>query len=165
MWSGHPTSIPVTSLPLSLTAPPYSLWQSPLEDILSPEGLCNGFSSYKELSSPRCPLPESHCLSTFKSLLNRPNLNKPTFTTLLIPISNPLPHPTSSTSLILLYFQHTLNLLNYWAPGWLSGWASVFGSGCDPGVLGSNPISGSPQGSLLLPLPMSLPLSLCLMNK
>ena len=28
-------------------------------------------------------------------------------------------------------------------PGWLSGWMSAFGSGCDPGVLGSRPTSGS----------------------
>ena len=36
------------------------------------------------------------------------------------------------------------------------------GSGRDPGVLGSSPASGSPTGSLLLLLPMSLPLSVCL---
>ena len=47
------------------------------------------------------------------------------------------------------------------APGWLSGWVSAFGSGHDPGVLGSTPISGSLAGRLLLPLPMFLPLSLC----
>ena len=39
-------------------------------------------------------------------------------------------------------------------PGWLSSWAAAFGSGHDPGVLGSSPASGSPQGSLLLPLPL-----------
>ena len=33
------------------------------------------------------------------------------------------------------------------APGWLSGWAPAFGSGHDPGVLGSSPASGSPQGA------------------
>ena len=48
------------------------------------------------------------------------------------------------------------------AAGWLSDWASAFGSGHDPGVLGSSPASGSPPRSLLLPLPVSLPLSLCL---
>ena len=42
-------------------------------------------------------------------------------------------------------------------PGWLSGWASAFGSERDPGVPGS-----SPTWSLLLPLPVSLPLSVCL---
>ena len=48
------------------------------------------------------------------------------------------------------------------APGWLSGGASAFGSGHDPGVPGSSPTSGSLAGSLLLPLPVSLPLSVCL---
>ena len=43
-------------------------------------------------------------------------------------------------------------------PGWLSGWASAFGSGRDPGVLGSSPTSGLPLDTLFLPLPMSLPL-------
>ena len=50
-------------------------------------------------------------------------------------------------------------------PEWLSGWASAFGSGRDPRVLGLNPVSGSlppHPGSLLLPLPMSLPLCVCL---
>ena len=46
-------------------------------------------------------------------------------------------------------------------PGWLSGWASIFSSGHDPGVLESSPASGS-LWSLLLPPPISLPLSLCL---
>ena len=40
-------------------------------------------------------------------------------------------------------------------PEWLSGWASAFGSGRDPNVLGSSPTLGSPQGD-------SLSLSLCL---
>ena len=39
------------------------------------------------------------------------------------------------------------------APGWLIGGVSSFGTGHDPRVLGSD---------LLLPLPTSLPLSLCL---
>ena len=39
------------------------------------------------------------------------------------------------------------------------------GSGHDPGILGSSPTSSSLQGSLLLPLPMSRPLSVSLMNK
>ena len=32
-------------------------------------------------------------------------------------------------------------------PGWLGGWASAFGSGRDPGVLGLSPTSGSPRGT------------------
>ena len=42
--------------------------------------------------------------------------------------------------------------------GWLSSWVFVFGSGGDSGVLRSSPASGS----LCLPLPMSLPVSVCL---
>ena len=37
---------------------------------------------------------------------------------------------------------------------------SAFGLGRDPGVLGSSPTLGFLKGNLLLPLPMSLPLSL-----
>ena len=36
-------------------------------------------------------------------------------------------------------------------PGGLSGWASAFGSGHDPGVLGSSPSSGSLQGGAASP--------------
>ena len=39
----------------------------------------------------------------------------------------------------------------------ISGWASAFGSGCDPGVLGSSPASGYTQGACF-----SLCLCLCL---
>ena len=42
------------------------------------------------------------------------------------------------------------------APGWLSGRASAFGTRHDPGVLGSSPMSGSPQGACF-----SLCLCLC----
>ena len=35
-------------------------------------------------------------------------------------------------------------------PGWLSGWASAFGSGRDPRVLGPSLTSGSPTGNLCL---------------
>ena len=48
------------------------------------------------------------------------------------------------------------------APGWLSGWASAFGSGHDPRVLGSSPIWAPPQGacfSLCLWLGLSLSVS------
>ena len=42
--------------------------------------------------------------------------------------------------------------------GGLSGWASAFGSGHEPGVPGWSPTAGFrlPAGSLLLPLPVSL---------
>ena len=43
------------------------------------------------------------------------------------------------------------------APGWLSGWASAFGSGRDPKVLGLSPTLGSLRGACF-----SLCLSLCL---
>ena len=43
------------------------------------------------------------------------------------------------------------------APGWLSDWASAFGSGCDCRVLGSSSTSGSRQGACF-----SLCLCLCL---
>ena len=48
-------------------------------------------------------------------------------------------------------------------PGWLSGLVPASGPGCDSGDLGSSPASGS----LLLPLPVSLPLclSVSLINK
>ena len=47
-------------------------------------------------------------------------------------------------------------------PGGLRGWGSAFGSGRDPGDPGMESSIGLPRGSLLLPLPGSLPLSLCL---
>ncbi|XP_072647567.1 cotranscriptional regulator ARB2A isoform X21 [Canis lupus baileyi] len=53
-------------------------------------------------------------------------------------------------------------------PGWLSGLASAFCPGRDPGVLGSSPTSGSLHGacfSLCLYLCLSLSLSLSLMNR
>ncbi|XP_077720726.1 cotranscriptional regulator ARB2A isoform X19 [Canis aureus] len=53
-------------------------------------------------------------------------------------------------------------------PGWLSGLASAFCPGRDPGVLGSSPTSGSLHGacfSLCLYLCLSLSVSLSLMNR
>ena len=51
-------------------------------------------------------------------------------------------------------------------PGWLSGWASDFGPECDPGVLGSSPTLGPPQGACFsLCLCLCLSLCLSLMNK
>ena len=47
-------------------------------------------------------------------------------------------------------------------PGWRSGLAPAFGPGRDPGDPGLSPTSGSHARSLLLPLPVSLPLSLSL---
>ena len=54
-----------------------------------------------------------------------------------------------------------------WGAGWLSGSVSAFSSGCDPGVLGLSPVSGSlpAQGLLLLPALPLLVLCLCLMNE
>ena len=48
-------------------------------------------------------------------------------------------------------------ILFIWASTWPSGRASALGSGHDPRILGSSSVLGSPQE--LLPLPMSLPLS------
>ena len=63
-----------------------------------------------------------------------------------------------------LYFNsHSDSTLIIWVvgrPGWLSGWASTFGSGRDPGVPDGSRIR-FPTGSLLLPLPVSLPLCVC----
>ena len=60
-----------------------------------------------------------------------------------------------------IYFLLKLNFVGM--PGWLSGWVSDFGSGYDPGVLGSSPTSGSRHGacfSLFLCLCLSLSPSL-----
>ena len=56
---------------------------------------------------------------------------------------------------------------NIWGigmPGWLSGWASAFGSGCDPGVLGIESHIGSPQGTCFS-LCLCLYLSLCVSHE
>ena len=51
-------------------------------------------------------------------------------------------------------------------PGWLRGWASAFGSGHDPGVLGSSPTWGSLHGACFsLCLCLCLSLSMSFMNK
>ena len=51
-----------------------------------------------------------------------------------------------------------------WAARVAQWFSATFGPGCDPGDLGSSPRSlvGLPAWSLLLPLPLSLPLSVCL---
>ena len=47
---------------------------------------------------------------------------------------------------------------DFWGfPGWLSGLTPAFGPGCDPGVPGLNPTSGSLHGACF-----SLYLRLCL---
>ena len=64
---------------------------------------------------------------------------------------------------LLVQTDHGSKFRVHGAPGWHSGWASAFGSGRDPGVMGSSPTSGSSAMSLLLPLPLPLlvfPLSL-----
>ena len=49
--------------------------------------------------------------------------------------------------------------------GWLSGRASAFGPGRDPGVQGSSPISGSQRGACFSCLCFCLSLCVSLMNK
>ena len=53
---------------------------------------------------------------------------------------------------------HNQEKIGFGMPGWLSGWASVLGSGRDPTL-------GSQHGVCLLPWSMSLPFSVPLMNK
>ena len=53
-----------------------------------------------------------------------------------------------------------LKILKCEVPWLLSGWVFTFGFGHDPGVLGLS--FGFLAGSLVLPLPRSLALSLCL---
>ena len=55
--------------------------------------------------------------------------------------------------------QNFKNFGDAWVAQWLSACLS---SGPDPGVLGLSPCIRLTTGSLLLPLPVSLPLSLCL---
>ena len=54
----------------------------------------------------------------------------------------------------------TLLIMLTGIPGWRSGLAPAFGPGRDPGDPGSIPRRAPGAWSLLLPLPMSLPLSL-----
>ena len=60
--------------------------------------------------------------------------------------------------------QGFLKTFRYRMPGWLSGLASAFGSGCDPGVLWS-PTLGSLHGACFSPCLISAALSVSLMNK
>ena len=48
---------------------------------------------------------------------------------------------------------------------WVALWLSAFGSGHGPRVLGLSPTVGLPAGSVLLCLPMSLPLPLCVSHE
>ena len=50
-------------------------------------------------------------------------------------------------------------------PGWLSSWASAFGSEFDPWVLGSNPASSSLHGACLSSLCLCLCLSVCVCHE
>ena len=61
---------------------------------------------------------------------------------------------------------HTLHKCLTRASGWFIGWASAFSSGCNPGVPGSSPASGSPKGACFS-LYLCLCFSLCVsfMNK
>ena len=59
------------------------------------------------------------------------------------------------------YSKTILRCKEWGTPGWLSGWASPFGSGHDPGVLRSSPASSSPQGACFS-LCLCLPLCVCL---
>ena len=71
---------------------------------------------------------------------------------------------------LLLQEGSSRNLSYNGTPGWLSNWASAFGSGCDPRVPGSSPASGSLHGAcfsslFLCTLPLSLSLCLSWINK
>ena len=67
-------------------------------------------------------------------------------------------HPSLKSFLNIIL---TLKLLQMGMPGWLRGLVPSFGSGRDPGVLGSGPTSGSLHGACFY-LCLSLLLSLCL---
>ena len=74
-------------------------------------------------------------------------------------------HSLTSLSL-LVYACLTSRKDKLGAPAWFSGWASAFGSGRDPWVLGLSPATGSPQGACLsLCLCLCLSLSLSWINK
>ena len=74
--------------------------------------------------------------------------------------------PATSLHFLLSYDLVTFKYTSEGIPGWLSGSAPAFGPGCDPGVPGSSLgiefRVGLPAWSMLLPLPVSLPLSLSL---
>ena len=70
-------------------------------------------------------------------------------------------HPSECFSGCVSWFVQSRERINtVGAPGWLSGWVSTFTSG--PRI---ESCIGVPVGSLLLPLPVSLPLCGSLMNK
>ena len=64
---------------------------------------------------------------------------------------------------IQLYLLSRIENIFSGMPGWLSGWASAFGSGHDPRGLGSSPTWGTPQGACFS-LCLCLYLSVSLMN-
>ena len=103
-------------------------------------------------SDPLLGFGTRHCASFLEaSLLNCWSLSSQTRNDeMLVTVeSSPLTHCSCGAT----------KRLSLGAPGRLHGWASAFGSGHDPGVLGWSPHQ-VPVRSLLLPLPMSLPLSL-----
>ena len=67
--------------------------------------------------------------------------------------AQPLSHPGAQES--LRFFQPGI-------PGWRSGSAPAFGPGRDPGDRDRIPHRAPGAWSLLLPLPVTLPLSVCL---
>ena len=68
---------------------------------------------------------------------------------------------TSENTGVTGCFLFFLIFLGKGASGWLSGWASAFSSGRNPGVLGLSSALGSPQGTCF-PLCLCLHISPCL---
>lgn len=58
-----------------------------------------------------------------------------------------IPSNWRSAFACILFNKHLNNITMHRAPAWLSGRATAFGSGHDPGVPGSSPMSGSLQGT------------------
>ena len=70
---------------------------------------------------------------------------------------------------IIIFLMYTIlnwnrTFTNIGAPGWLSGWASPFGSGHNSGVWGLSPTSGSLQGACFS-LCLCLYLTLCVFHE
>ena len=113
-----------------------------------------------------CPsLEDSHCLSTYLKNLKK-SCTAETWIIYLIRfftyflILNCWENP-SYLERMLIFLRIPLRV---GMPGWLSGCASAFGSGCDPGVSGSSPASGSLHGACFS-LCLCLCLSLCVSHE